>query len=278
MLDAMSPLIKDNPIKTVINTHADGDHWWGNELVRDAEIISSKATFDEMSHIKPMSMVLLGSVLGKLLSSVGARQVGHWFQNMVLPYDFKEVTPTMPTRTFEGELELDAGGRRVHFIQVGPAHTGGDVIVHVPDARALFCADIVFFGSTPVMWAGPVENLMEALNNILDMDVDIIVPGHGPVVDKNGVREVLSYWEYISEQGRKRFKAGMKPGKAAYDIALSSEFRNKPFSGWNAPERIMSNMHTLYRHFNGRTDSPGVPALLNIMRKQAMLAHRLSEA
>jgi len=278
MLDTMVPLIKRNAIKTVINTHADGDHWWGNELVANAEIISSRAACDEMSHIKPVSMILLGRILGKLLSFFGAGQVGHWFQNMVLPYDFKEVTPTMPTRTFEGELVLDVGGREVRLIQVGPAHTMGDVIVHVPDARTLFCADIVFFGSTPVMWAGPVENMFAALKKILDMDVDVIVPGHGPVTDKSGVQEVLSYWEYVNKEAQKRFKAGMSPGKAAYDIVLSEEFSKQPFSGWNSPERMMSNMYTLYRHFKGRTGSPGVPALLNIMRKQAMLAHRLPEA
>jgi cyclase len=278
MLDAMAPLTKKNPIKTVINTHADGDHWWGNELVANAEIISSRAACDEMNHIKPVSMILLGSMLGKLLSFFGARQVGHWFQHMVLPYDFKEVTPTMPTRTFEEEMVLEVGGREVHLIQVGPAHTLGDVIVHVPDARTLFCADIVFIGSTPVMWAGPVENMFAALNTILDMDVDVIVPGHGPVTDKSGVQQVLSYWEYVNKEAQKRFKAGMSPGKAAYDIVLSEEFSKQPFSDWNSPERMMTNMYTLYRHFKGRTGSYSMPVLLNMMRKQAMLAHRLPGA
>ena len=278
MLSAMTPLIKRNPIKTLINTHADGDHWWGNELVVDAEIISSRAACDEMEHIKPASMILLGRMLGRLMSFLGAVQVGHWFQNMVLPYDFKEVTPTLPTRTFEGELALEVGGRKVHLIQVGPAHTQGDVIVLIPEARILFCADIVFFGSTPVMWAGPVENMFAALKKILDMEVDVIVPGHGPVTDKSGVQLTLSYWEYVNREAQKRFKTGMSFEKAAYDIVLGEEFSKQPFSDWNSPERMMTNMYTLYRHFKGHTDSPSIPALLNVMRKQAMLAHRLPGA
>lgn len=275
MLNAMTPLIKKNPIKTLINTHADGDHWWGNELVANPEIISSQAACDEMKHIKPVSMILLGKILGKLMSFFGAVQVGHWFQNMVLPYDFKEVTPKLPTRTFEGKLVLEVGGRKVHLIEVGPAHTQGDVIVHIPDARILFCADIVFFGSTPVMWAGPIENIFAALNAILDMDVDVIVPGHGPVTDKSGVQQVLSYWDYVNNEAQKRFEAGISPEKVAYDIVLSQDFSKQPFSNWNSPERMMTNIYTLYRHFKGRTDSPSIPALLNVMRKQAMLAHRL---
>jgi glyoxylase-like metal-dependent hydrolase (beta-lactamase superfamily II) len=278
MLDAMKPRIQGNPIRVVVNTHADGDHWWGNELVADAEIISSLAARDEMNHIKPVSMILLGRILGKFLSFLGAARVGHWFQNMVLPYDFKEVSPKLPTRTFEGKLDLSVGGRNVQLIQVGPAHTRGDVMVYIPAARTLFCGDIVFLGSTPVMWAGPVENILAALNQILGMDVDIIVPGHGPVTDKSGVRQVLSYWEYVHEEAYRRFAAGMSAGEAAQDIVLSEEFSKQPFARWNSPERMMSNLHTLYRHFKGRTASPGIPALLNIMRKQAMLAHRLPNA
>jgi glyoxylase-like metal-dependent hydrolase (beta-lactamase superfamily II) len=86
---------------------------------------------------------------------------------MVAPYDFQEVIPRLPTRTFADELTFDVGGRRVELIQVGPAHTQGDVLVYVPDAKTLYSGDILFIGSTPVMWAGPVENWLAALNRIL---------------------------------------------------------------------------------------------------------------
>ncbi|RPJ80807.1 MAG: MBL fold metallo-hydrolase, partial [Deltaproteobacteria bacterium] len=192
MLEAMAPLIAENPIRTVINTHADGDHWWGNELVPGAEIIASQKACEEMRHIKPMSMILLGKMLGKVLCFIGAKQVGHWFQNMVIPYDFQEVSPLLPSKTFEGELHLTIGGRDVQLIEVGPAHTQGDVIVYIPDLKTFFCSDILFIGSTPVMWAGPIENIFAALQKIVQMDVDIFVPGHGPITDQQGVRDVLS--------------------------------------------------------------------------------------
>jgi len=280
MIDAMRSLTDAAPIKYVVNTHADGDHWWGNQLVTKAEIITSQASYDELLSVQPKSMLLLDRV-GKLLSTIrlfGANKVGHWFQSMVAPYDFHEVTPTLPTRTFEGELTLHVGGRQVQLIQVGPAHTRGDLMVYVPDAKTLYTGDILFVESTPVMWAGPLDNWLAALDRILDMDVDVIVPGHGPITDKSGVQQVKSYWEYVNTQVRQLYDAGLSARDAAYDIALSDDFVQQPFARWNSPERIMTNVHILYRHLQGRTDHLKIPELINIMRKQALLAYQLPDA
>ena len=278
MLDAMAPLTAAAPIKTVINTHADGDHWWGNQLLWNADIITSRAACEEMHHVKPITLILMKKVLVNLFRLLGAGRAGHWFQTMLAPYDFHAVTPTFPTRTFEGSLTLDAGGREVRLMEVGPAHTRGDLLVHVPDARTLFGSDILFFGSTPVMWAGPIENMVAVLKDILAMDVDIIVPGHGPIADKAAVQLVLDYWEFVHAEARARFNAGMPAGKAAYDIVLSDGFREKPFMDWNSPERMMTNVCTLYRQYKGRKGNPTVLELVNTMRKQAMLAHALPRA
>ena len=280
MLDAMRPLTKAAPIQYVVNTHADSDHWWGNELVAEAEIIASQACYDEMQHLQPGSMVLLSRIGGLLrsLRVLGADKVGRWFQNMVAPYDTGAVTPTPPTHTFEGALTLTVGGREVQLIEVGPAHTHGDLLVYVPDARVLFSGDILFIGSTPVMWAGPVENWLAALDRILGMEVELIVPGHGPVVDQANVRPVKAYWEYVADEAHKRYDRGMSASEAAYDIALGDEFSRQSFADWNSPERMMTNVHTLYRQWQGRTESLKPFQLVNLFRQQALLAHQLPDA
>jgi glyoxylase-like metal-dependent hydrolase (beta-lactamase superfamily II) len=83
--------------------------------------------------------------------------VGRFVGEALGPFSFREVRLRRPDRTFRGELALEVGGREVRLIEVGPAHTPGDLIVHVPDARVVFAGDILFIGVTPVMWAGPVE-------------------------------------------------------------------------------------------------------------------------
>jgi glyoxylase-like metal-dependent hydrolase (beta-lactamase superfamily II) len=280
MLDAMRPVMDAAPLKVVVNTHADGDHFWGNELVTPAEIITSQASYEEMLNIQPKSMIMLGKV-GKLASALrilGADKVGRWFQGMVAPYDYQAVTQTLPTRTFEDALTLHVGGRAVHLMEVGPAHTQGDLMVYIPDTKTLYTSDILFIGSTPVTWAGPIENWVAALDRILEMDVNAIVPGHGPITDKDGVRQVKAYWKYVAGEVRSRYDAGMSPQDAAHDIVLSKDFARQSFVDWNSPERIMTSTHTIYRNLQGRTDHPKVPELMNIMRKQALLAHKLPDA
>jgi cyclase len=280
MLAAMGSLTDTAPLQYVVNTHADGDHWWGNQLVARAEIISTQTCYAEMLTTRPSALIMLGRV-GRLLSALGvlgADQVGHWFQNMVAPYDFDAIAPTLPTRTFDGELTLDVGGREVQLIEVAAAHTEGQLIVQVPDAKTLFSGGLLFVDSTPVMWAGPVESWIAALEAILTMDVDVIVPGHGPVTDKGGVQQVKAYWEYVTAHVRQRYDAGMSAAEAAHDIVLSKDFAQGPFSAWNSPERMMTNVHIIYRHLQGRAERLKVPELLNILRKQALLAHALPDA
>jgi cyclase len=280
MLQTMKPVLADVPLKYVVNTHADGDHFWGNELVANAEIITSEAAYEEMLTTLPKSLILLRKV-GCFLSAarvLKADQVGHWFQTMMAPYDFARVNHTPARRKFTGELLLNVGGRAVKLIEVGPAHTRGDLLVYVPDAKVLYSGDIVFNASTPVMWAGPVENYLAALDRILAMEVETVVPGHGAITDKEGVRQVKAYWEYVAAEIRKRYEAGLPVEAAARDVVLSAEFTRRPFATWNSPERIMVNAHTLYRNFQGRTGHPKVPELLNIMRKQALLAQELPQA
>jgi glyoxylase-like metal-dependent hydrolase (beta-lactamase superfamily II) len=280
MLAAMEPTLDGVPLKYLVNTHADGDHCWGNQLLPSAEAITSKGAYEEMARLAPTSMVLLGRVgrtVGRL-PIFGLNKAGYWFRAFVAPYDFRGIRPTRPRRQFTGEITLWVGGRVVELIEVAPAHTAGDLLVHVPDAQTLFCGDIVFIGSTPVMWAGPASNIVAALDRILAMDVDVIVPGHGPVTDKAGVAQVKAYWEFVEAQTRQRFDAGMHAERAAREIALSPEFARQPFATWNSPERIMVNTHTQYRHYAGRTGHPGKYRTLNIMRKQALLAQEMSDA
>ena len=77
------------------------------------------------------------------------------------------------------------------------------------------------------------------------MDVDVIVPGHGPLADKYAVRELRSYFEYIEAEARKRFEAGMTALEAASDIALDK------YADWGDPERVVVNVDAVYRELSG---------------------------
>ena len=158
----------------------------------------------------------------------------------------------MPTRTFDGRLELEVGGRLVELIEVGPAHTAGDSLAHVPDAKTIYTGDILFVGGTPIVWAGPLSNWIAACDLILGMDVETVVPGHGPLTDKSGVTAVRDYLAYIEEQATQRHAAGMDAWDAARDIALNG------FGEWGEWGRISVNVEAVYRSIDPAHQSPDV--------------------
>jgi glyoxylase-like metal-dependent hydrolase (beta-lactamase superfamily II) len=246
-------------IGTVVNTHANGDHCYGNALVAGAEIVASTQAAEEMKHLP-------AAALGGLVKSLGAEPtpLGRFVTRAFGPFAFDEVgPPVLPTRTFDGALTLRAGDRAVELIEVGPAHTRGDAIVHVPDARTVFSGDILFVEGTPIVWEGPVSNWIAACDRILALGAEVIVPGHGPITDARGVRAVRAYLELVVREARARFEAGMDPLEAARDIALGE------FADWSDRERIVVNVDTVYRELGARHAGGDTLRLLRGMAEYA---------
>lgn len=230
---------KAEAIGLLVNTHANGDHTHGNALVPNAEIWASEASAKEIAEFGPAVLAQL-----KVAGAKGdLGEAGRYFAEIFEPFDFAGSRGRPPTKTFHGRHTLQVGDKPVQLIEVGPAHTRGDVLVYSPKDKTIFTGDILFIGSTPIMWAGPVENWLKACNLIADLDVETIVPGHGPITDKAGVRKVAQYLQYVDRESRKRFDAGMSSEDAAHDIALG-EFRS-----WGDSERIAVNVETCYRSY-----------------------------
>ena len=285
MLDAMGPLLDAAPIRTLVNTHGDGDHWFGNELVGSREIVATNAaTAHEMRAVTPASMVALGR-LGSALKLAGRSTIpypsrgalgasGHFLRGMTAPYEHRGISLTRPTRTFSGRLELDVGGRKVELIEVGPAHTHGDLIVHVPDARVVFAADVAFVGSTPVMWVGPLAGWLRALDMIEALEPEVVVPGHGPVTDLAGLATLRQYWAYLDAAAGPRLAAGLAVNAVAREVVTSAEYSAQPFASWDCPERAVINIHTLDRHRRERSE-PRPPVVVAILAAVGRLAAEL---
>ena len=244
-------------INTLVNTHANGDHCYGNQLVGDAVIIASKASAEEMAEVSP-------GMMAQLLENADALgETGAFFRRAFGAFDFSGITLVPPTQTFSGEIALQVGDKEVHLIEVGPAHTRGDVLVYVPADRVIFSGDILFIDGTPIIWEGPVQNWITACDRIEALDLEAIVPGHGPITDKAGVRAVRDYLVFVRDEARARFDAGMSPEDAARDISLGK------FSGWLDAERIAVNVHTLYREFDPSRERPSTLDLFGLMAELA---------
>ncbi len=247
-------------IGTLVNTHANGDHCHGNELVEGAEIISSTASAAEMTELPPEAMAALTEAAGDM------GPLGEYFLHCFGQFQFQGIRFTPPTRTFDHRMELSVGDKNIELLEVGPAHTRGDVLVHCRDDRVVYTGDILFIEGTPIIWQGPVANWIKACHLIENMDVDHIVPGHGPITDKRGVARVREYLEYVRDQARQRYDAGLSPMEAARDIELAE------YSSWSDSERIAVNVDSLYREFSGQQQATDIMELFARMAELAGFA------
>ncbi len=258
MLDAMVPLTGASPISTVVNTHANGDHCYGNQLVRDAEIIATESAAEEMREVPPAMLAALNKAPG---------EVGDLFRSFFGAFDFDGIDPVLPSRTFTGRYDFEVGGRAVELVEVGPAHTRGDALVFVPDAKVVYTGDILFIGGTPIVWAGPLSNWIAACDLICEADVDHIVPGHGPLTDKAGVVAIRDYLSFVEREATERQRGGMDAWDAARDIALNG------FADWGEFGRLAVNVDAVYRTLDPSHRSPDVVEQFRRMHAMESAGH-----
>lgn len=262
------------PISTLINTHSDGDHCWGNQLFAHLPIVATEGSLKQFHQHPPYQLraLQLASSLFRKIPFANVDVLGSYMGDMLRPYRFAGVVPTPPNQTFAGTKDLQVGNTRLRLHQVGPAHTDGDCWVYLPERSVVFCGDILFVGVTPVAWAGPIENLIGALQSLLALEARVLVPGHGPLADAQDIQQQIEYWRWVQHSLTPLAKAGWEPQQATAHCLRSKDFASSPFAKWLSPERLYTSACTLYRELGiDVNEFSGALGVLNHFRKQAVV-------
>lgn len=226
--------ISSQPPTGLINTHHHGDHTYGNWLMPERTPIIGHVTCRA-------DVIAAGLVAAQVLTGPD--------------YGHLEVRP--PNITFTGAMTLHLGERRVELIHVGPAHTRSDVVVWLPDERVLFSGDIVFAGGQPFLVEGSVEGYPKGIAAIRELQPEILVPGHGPVVRGDDIPALLDdlveYAAFVAETGREAHAAGLTPLEAA------TKARDNRFASWQESERLVGNLHRAYSELDGNPLDARIP-------------------
>jgi len=263
MLTAMKPVTDRAPVTDALITHSNGDHTHGNQLLDGSvRIIAAKGTAEEIAHGMPPEMLAMTQTanLGPVATPYARERFGH--------FDFSGIKVRNADETFDRELTIDVGGRQVNLLNLGPAHTAADSVVHVPDAGVLFGGDLLFIGCTPIVWAGPIANWVAACDTMIAMDAPIVVPGHGPVTDPDGIRAVRGYLAHVAEQAEAAYRRGLSWAEAADTIDLGE------YATWLDAERVVVNVYQRYREL--APDTPQLEIIGLLVIQAEWLAKRSS--
>ncbi|MGQ9470670.1 MAG: MBL fold metallo-hydrolase [Candidatus Aminicenantales bacterium] len=182
------------PWQAVVLTHSDGDHV--NGLVGFPErlpVIAHENTYQEM----------------KQAMSEGA----------LLNY--------LPSITYRQEMTLRSGNTIIQLLHFGPGHTSGDTVVYIPEAKVAFLGDLVFVGRDPLIHrqkGGNSFGVVKTLKEVLKLDADLFIHGHGEVLDRKGVEKAIAALEAKQEQ----VKALVAQGKSLDEVKAALNVQEPP--------------------------------------------------
>lgn len=180
--------ITDKPIRYVVNTHYHLDHAFGNNVFDDmgAIIVAHKECRD---HLIDAGSHILNS------PEMFGLKPEFWEGTRIAPPDI----------TFVREFSIDLGNMEVKLVHTGvPSHSAGSILVHVSDRGVLFTGDILFTDFHPYLGdaSGDIQGWAETLDFIAAMDVEHIVPGHGPLSAKQDLADMKEYLAFFDAKAK----------------------------------------------------------------------------
>lgn len=240
---AIRDQVSDKPFERLVYTHHHGDHTNGGQyfLEPGLEVVSTPYCRERMLQMAASAAGGPDDPAYGNISPVFEAQEGR-----ALGGEPRNLLPA--TTTITDTTTYYYGDTVVELRPPGVAHTWGDLLVLLPEHKILFMGDNGFFHMAPFAHNGHPTRWMELLESILNMEVDQIVPGHGPVAGKAEVQEMLDYFTLLKSEARKRFDAGMSPGRAAAEIRMGK------FDNWMGAERIILNLYRFYKEFEGNLE------------------------
>lgn len=207
--------------RVVVNTHAHGDHTFGNFVFPEAVVVGAERSRAE------------------------AVEVGLHLTTLWPDVAWGAIRLTPPQVTFTDTMTLHVGERVVRLWSYGPAHTACDTVVWLPHERVLFTGDLVLSGVTPFILTGSVAGLRAALDRLRALDPRTVVPGHGPVGGPELLATTQRYLDWLTSLA----KAGLAEGRTPPEVAREAD--PGEFAGYVDGERLVANLYRAYGELRG---------------------------
>lgn len=168
--------VTSKPIKYVVNTHTHLDHAFGN-------CVFAKLGATIISH----------SADRTALQKAGEGTLQNIANYGLKPEEMAGTAIFLPTLTFSDRMQIDLGDETVELIRTAPSHTEGSLVVYLPAKKLLFAGDVLFTDFHPFMADGDISGWTATIDSLLAMNIEKIIPGHGPLSTKKDLREMKEY-------------------------------------------------------------------------------------
>lgn len=236
--------ITDKPVRYVVNTHFHFDHAHGNQTFGDdVEIIGHKFTHDRLAAGDSMSgrawdgFVVQGipaqiAAAEEQLAATGAEATEELQTKLTILNHYQEATaavvPKPPTLTLTQRMTLHRGGREIQLLFIGRGHTGGDVVVYLPDEKIVATGDLLTNGIS-YMGDGYLNEWADSLDVLKELDFEVVLPGHGEAFeDRSKIDHFQAYLRDLRTKIVGTYEAGVGAEEAAAQIDMTNHSAHFP--------------------------------------------------
>lgn len=194
LLEMRAFALARGPIPYLINTEAHIDHIFGNHWFAGESVVVGHERLDEIFWTVPGTMDAYDYSVDVL-----KRQDAGSLQLMPSREDY---IVNRPQITFRDRMNMRVGDHHFQLYHT-PGHSPSQIAVHIPEERVVFVGDTVFSDCQIWLHSADIDDLIRSLHFVRSLDVDFIVPGHGPVIGRDGIDRQLSFiYEWIAAVGR----------------------------------------------------------------------------
>jgi cyclase len=218
------------PIRYLVDTHYHGDHVFGNQYFVPAPIIG---------HI---------NCRRELIEKFDANMQRYRNTRPELIPELEQIRMTLPDLTFEDRMNIRLGDREIQLIYLGRAHTAGDILLHLPQDGILYAGDIAFHKVLPAFPDGHITKWLEVMEQTARIDVQTIVPGHGPVGGKAEFEEAKELMAHLHSEVRRGFDQGLTEEETARNVNLGK------FGNFLGQDRVGLVTHMAYLAYRGELE------------------------
>lgn len=149
----------------------------------------------------------------------------------------------LPNIIFKDSLHVHGSQRSVKLLSMGRGHTNSDIIIYLPKEKVLFTSDLLFINMHPYLADGDPYLWIQRLEQLLMMDIEKVVQGHGPIGTKENIQKMILYIRKLENLARQMVKTGQSIE------AIEQTDASSPYNQWCFSNFYQINMNFLYKKY-----------------------------